>query len=424
MSKGAKGDKSLKKIINKDKNTEEEKKNYEGALELNKHVKSEFNGKVEICKILECRLLNKKEEEAKNKKKDSYWYEYYVHYIEYNRRNDRWIQREDIILDDEAIEEYLKEKEAKEKEKEANPSNNPFENDDHEGLEKNCIKAHEEATKVKTISQIVMGKYKCDTWYFSPYPEGYHAPILFLCEFCFSFYVDQSDLTRHMSHCQLRHPPGNEIYRDGNISMFEVDGKTEQTYCENLCYLSKLFLDHKTLQWDVEPFLFYILCEYDKYGYHFVGYFSKEKESSQGYNVACILTMPFHQRKGYGKFLIDFSYLLSRKEQKVGSPERPLSDLGFSTYFSYWTQKLCQVLKSCDDTSITINKLAEMTSIKHTDILKVLNDLELLRYHDGQYIIISDKNILEQLYKKAGRPGYPLHPEKLLWTPYKFRYDI
>ena len=134
--------------------------------------------------------------------------------------------------------------------------------------------------------------------------------------------------------------------------------------------------------------------------------------------------MPFHQRKGYGKFLIDFSYLLSKKEQKVATPERPLSDLGFSTYFSYWTQKLCEVLKNCNDNTITINKLAELTSIRHSDILKVLSDLELLRYHDGQHIIISDKNILDQLYKKAGRPGHPLNPEKLLWTPYKFRYDF
>lgn len=74
---------------------------------------------------------------------------------------------------------------------------------------------------------------------------------------------------------------------------------------------------------DVEPFLFYILCECDKSGYHVVGYFSKvcptlfsqwvnpllgcgwqEKDSPEGYNVACILTFPQYQRKGYGRFLI------------------------------------------------------------------------------------------------------------------------
>ena len=46
--------------------------------------------------------------------------------------------------------------------------------------------------------------------------------------------------------------------------------------------MAKLFLDHKTLYFDVEPFQFYILCEVDKQGAHIVGYFSKEKESPDG----------------------------------------------------------------------------------------------------------------------------------------------
>jgi hypothetical protein len=41
--------------------------------------------------------------------------------------------------------------------------------------------------------------------------------------------------------------------------MFEVDGVKEKIYCQNLCLLAKLFLDHKTLYYDVDPFLFYVL---------------------------------------------------------------------------------------------------------------------------------------------------------------------
>jgi GNAT superfamily N-acetyltransferase len=48
-----------------------------------------------------------------------------------------------------------------------------------------------------------------------------------------------------------------------------------------------------------------------------VGYFSKEKNSEEGYNLACILTLPCYQKKGYGKFLISFSYELSKLEGKV-----------------------------------------------------------------------------------------------------------
>ena len=283
------------------------------------------------------------------------------------------------------------------------------------------IKAHEEATKVRTIDEIVLGNNSCSTWYFSPFPEEYHnIKILYICEFCLNFYIHKEELERHLNkNCLLHHPPGNEIYRDEKISIFEVDGKTETIYGQNLSYIAKLFLDHKTFESDVDIFLYYILTEYDKYGYHFVGYFSKEKKSKEGYNVACILVLPFHQRKGYGKFLIDFSYLLSRIENKFETPERSLSDLGFNNYFAYWTQKICETLKNWKGDSISINDIAEKTYIQNKDIKRVLNDLHLLRYDKGNYIIISDKKILEELEKRTGRKGYPLYPDKLIWTPYK-----
>lgn len=48
-----------------------------------------------------------------------------------------------------------------------------------------------------------------------------------------------------------------------------------QVYCQNLCLLAKLFLNHKTLYYDVEPFLFYVMTAVDSIGCHMIGYFSK-----------------------------------------------------------------------------------------------------------------------------------------------------
>lgn len=68
-----------------------------------------------------------------------------------------------------------------------------------------------------------------------------------------------------------------------------------QIYCQNLCLLAKLFLDHKTLYYDVEPFLFYVLTEYDEHGYHLVGYFSKVRgQMCNGSESSCARLTPMH----------------------------------------------------------------------------------------------------------------------------------
>ena len=98
------------------------------------------------------------------------------------------------------------------------------------------------------------------------------------------------------------------------------------------------------------------------YRYHVVGYFSKEKNSVEGFNLACILTLPSYQRKGYGKLLIAFSYELSKLEGKVGTPERPLSDLGLVSYRSYWTRVLLGLLRDHRG-SLGIEDLSTLTAI-------------------------------------------------------------
>ena len=95
--------------------------------------------------------------------------------------------------------------------------------------------------------------------------------MLYLCEFSLHYFKRRSQLLRHMAKCRVKHPPGEEIYRKGNVCMFEVDGHKEKIFSQNLCLLAKLFLDHKTLYYDTDLFLFYILCEIDERGAHIVG---------------------------------------------------------------------------------------------------------------------------------------------------------
>lgn len=307
----------------------------------------------------------------------------------------------------------------------------------------------EEISRVKNIDKIEMGEHLIEAWYFSPYPQelidsalsesGEKTEcIIYLCEFCLESFGRRSQLIRHRTiagKCPISHPPGNEIYRSGSFSFFEIDGHKQKTYCRRLCLLSKLFLDHKTLFYDVDPFLFYILTENSNRGSRILGYFSKEKESLEKYNLACILTLPQHQRKGFGRLLIEFSYELSKREGRIGSPEKPLSDLGLLSYRSFWSEVLVGILKqkssekraekkpgnSASSGSITseisIDQLSTMTSFTTDDILHTLQAIDALRYHRGQHIIVLSEKILDDWEKLQKKIKCRVDPKCLQWTP-------
>ena len=280
---------------------------------------------------------------------------------------------------------------------------------------------HEALTKVKYIDRVQIGRYEIDTWYFSPYPDEYGKQLkLWVCEYCLKYMRLEKTFRYHMSECICRQPPGKEIYRKGSLAIWEVDGKHHKIYCQNLCLLAKLFLDHKTLFFDVEPFLFYILCEVDKHGSHLVGYFSKEKESPDGYNVACILTLPPYQRQGYGKLLIAFSYELSKLEEVVGSPEKPLSDLGSLSYHSYWSWVILEILKNVEGI-ISIKQMSEMTSISETDITATLNSMGLVKYWKDEHMVCTTPQIISQLIRSDHfkKPRLVVDSSCLQWTPPK-----
>ncbi|CAH8541070.1 unnamed protein product [Heterobilharzia americana] len=277
-------------------------------------------------------------------------------------------------------------------------------------------------TRMRNLEWIELGRYRIKPWYFSPYPqELVNVPCVYICEFCLKYLKSLTCLRRHLSKCTLRNPPGNEIYRKPPHSFFEIDGRKNKTYAQHLCLLAKLFLDHKTLYYDTDPFLFYVLCEIDSRGYHLVGYFSKEKESSEDYNVACILVLPPFQRKGYGKYLIEFSYELSKIEGKSGSPEKPLSDLGLLSYRSYWAQTILELLlnskatESGQDPALSINDIVDRTCIKRDDVIATLSHLNVLYYVKGQHVIYLSRDLIQAHQKAMQRRNLRVDSKLLNW---------
>ncbi|KAK5000440.1 Histone acetyltransferase [Elasticomyces elasticus] len=279
-----------------------------------------------------------------------------------------------------------------------------------------------EISRVRNFEKIHMGRDEIEPWYFSPYPEELtETGVIYLCETCLSYFGSEFQLRRHRKKCQLLHPPGNEIYRDQDVSFFEIDGKRQRTYCRNLCLLSKVFLDHKTVYYDVDPFLFYCMTTTDQHGHHIVGYFSKEKESADGFNVACILTLPQYQRKGYGKLLIQFSYELSKREGRLGHPEKPLSDLGLLGYRGYWEEAIVDLLVDGDLKVSSVDEIASTLAMTVNDVLHTLSYLNMLKISKNNHVIVLTNAILERHSARKAKEQLKgkrqIDPARLQWKP-------
>ncbi len=156
-----------------------------------------------------------------------------------------------------------------------------------------------------------------------------------------------------------------------------------------------------------------------------------------------VVTRPFqHQRKGYGRFLIAMSYELSRKEGRVGTPERPLSDLGKLSYRSFWRDTILDVLAETTlnkTGSLSVNDIRAHTMIKSEDIIATLQvkahlprlchsppftrplpcqSLNLIKYYKQQHLIyVTPQIIAEHQAKRRSTKGPALDQSKLHWAP-------
>ena len=115
---------------------------------------------------------------------------------------------------------------------------------------------------------------------------------------------------------------------------------------------------------------------------------------------------------------------MSKKEGKVGAPEKPLSDLGLLSYRSYWAWQLLGILREVgvDDggAELSIMDLVAATSIKPDDIISTLQHLGFIRYINGSHVIAVPSDVVEREFQRLNsKPGPVVEPSRLHWAPYR-----
>ena len=287
---------------------------------------------------------------------------------------------------------------------------------------------------IKTIRGVQLGNsVVLKAWYPSPYPEMISGPNAYikLCDTCLSYFKTTHELARHWNHCAFSHPPGIEIYRHHEddqrvVSVFEIDGELHNGYCERLLLLAKLFLEEKraftqdnSQYAQVRTFHFYVLCEWNNGKGELVGYFSKLKNNNkESHILSCILVLPHKQRMGYGVFLIDLAYQLSKIEGRIGSAERPLSNLGQLLFYPYWMKKIAPVLNSTIS-HLNIQHVSQNTQITPEDVCETLKYYGMLKeWGTAGAVVVLNKTPID--IGKSKR-GIVFNQTLLQWTPiYKF----
>jgi hypothetical protein len=269
--------------------------------------------------------------------------------------------------------------------------------------------------------------------------ERDHSPMLdrlYVCPQCFKYSKELVGWWQHVRMCQKRgfvpgtriyvHPKGKRTVRIpiapastspvkpgrkklvetgpkvveklidelGEWSIWEVDGEKDGLFCQNLSLFAKLFLDNKSVFFDVTGFNYFLLVHSQPISggadplqrHQVVGFFSKEKMSWDNNNLACILVFPPWQRKGLGALLMGVSYEISRREGVLGGPEKPISDLGRKGYKRFWAGEIARWILSIDTTDaptdgllVNVDDCSKATWIVPEDCLCVLREMGVVQ---------------------------------------------
>ncbi|KAH6615599.1 histone acetyltransferase-like protein, partial [Chaetomium sp. MPI-SDFR-AT-0129] len=281
--------------------------------------------------------------------------------------------------------------------------------------------------------------------------RDHHTPMLdrlYVCPSCFKYSKELVTWWEHVRWCERRgYLPGDKIYThpqgrrttlvssgpgpkhgrgkrtsagqkmvekvvqdEGEWSIRQVDGEKDVLFCQNLSLFAKLFLDNKSVFFDVTGFDYFLLVHTpsavppssntDSSTYRpiatpelssvqnsgtfnpgrsqIVGFFSKEKMSWDNNNLACILIFPPWQRKGLGALLMGISYEISRREGVLGGPEKPISDLGKKGYKRFWAGEVCRWLLGLNwsSSSPSLSSHGVDTTIDENETREIVVDVE------------------------------------------------
>ncbi|KAG9310343.1 acyl-CoA N-acyltransferase [Chiua virens] len=177
------------------------------------------------------------------------------------------------------------------------------------------VKHFKQMTAQRNFDKVNFGQWQIKTWYFSPYPLLELEP-------------------EESSAVQGR--PATPVLKIPNVNR-RTHGRTSDLLVGGIA--RSCLSGEKPVLWVCER-CFKYMAEGSAWELH------TEKFSYDDYNLACIIVLPPYQRKGYGMLMIEFSYELSRRTGKVGTPERPLSDLGLRSYLTYWVATLIRFFRT------------------------------------------------------------------------------
>lgn len=234
--------------------------------------------------------------------------------------------------------------------------------------------------------------------------------VLYVCESCLRFFNCSRHLQAHSNGCPNAFwIPGREIYRCStrSVCVYEIDGRkaASNAYLHRLCIFTKLFLNDKVTLDDVHFFVFTVLFEVDDFGFHFAGYFSKELQGNRRLfnTLSCIMVLPPFKGKGYGSFLAELSYEIGRRQQSIGTPERPLSWTGKCLFKKIWREECLRAIFSneLEGNPTTVNSICKRSGLIVEDALVGLNASKVLWTFGRQGpIIVVDKNSFHNIKRR------------------------